>query len=96
MTPKQLGTFHRILFGILLFALLPGSLHAMDRPSVRDMIGEDHIFWELDYPHADTPWPNTQKVTPGSICGLTSSCLSVDPSALVAILNIATQAGLTA
>jgi predicted TIM-barrel fold metal-dependent hydrolase len=28
--------------------------------SVRDMIGEDHIFWELDYPHADTPWPNTQ------------------------------------
>ena len=40
MTPKQLGTFHRILFGILLFALLPGSLHAMDRPSVRDMIGQ--------------------------------------------------------
>jgi predicted TIM-barrel fold metal-dependent hydrolase len=29
--------------------------------SVRDTIGEDHIFWELDYPHADTPWPNTQQ-----------------------------------
>jgi predicted TIM-barrel fold metal-dependent hydrolase len=30
-------------------------------PSVRDAIGEDHIFWECDFPHADTPWPNTQK-----------------------------------
>lgn len=29
-------------------------------PSVREAIGEDHIFWELDYPHADTPWPDTQ------------------------------------
>jgi predicted TIM-barrel fold metal-dependent hydrolase len=29
--------------------------------SVRDIIGEDHIFWESDYPHADTPWPNTQE-----------------------------------
>jgi predicted TIM-barrel fold metal-dependent hydrolase len=27
---------------------------------VRDVIGDDHIFWETDYPHADTPWPNTQ------------------------------------
>ena len=29
-------------------------------PSVREAIGEDHIFWECDFPHADTPWPNTQ------------------------------------
>jgi predicted TIM-barrel fold metal-dependent hydrolase len=28
--------------------------------AVRDVVGEDHIFWESDYPHADTPWPNTQ------------------------------------
>ena len=27
---------------------------------VRDAIGEDHIFWECDFPHADTPWPHTQ------------------------------------
>lgn len=40
MTPLPLGLFHRIVFGILLSVLLSGPLHAMDRPSVRDMIGQ--------------------------------------------------------
>ncbi|WP_420639539.1 amidohydrolase family protein [Candidatus Poriferisocius sp.] len=26
----------------------------------RDHIGGDKIMWECDYPHADTPWPNSQ------------------------------------
>ena len=33
---------------------------AFHNEGVRDMVGEDHIFWESDFPHADTPWPNTQ------------------------------------
>jgi predicted TIM-barrel fold metal-dependent hydrolase len=28
----------------------------------RETIGVDRIVWESDYPHADTPWPHTQKV----------------------------------
>jgi predicted TIM-barrel fold metal-dependent hydrolase len=35
----------------------PWAFHSKD---VRDAVGEDHIFWESDYPHADTPWPHTQ------------------------------------
>jgi len=35
----------------------PWAFHSKD---VRDALGEDHIFWECDYPHADTPWPDTQ------------------------------------
>ena len=27
----------------------------------RHHIGIDRILWECDYPHADTPWPHTQK-----------------------------------
>lgn len=27
---------------------------------MRDHIGVDRIMWECDYPHADTPWPNSQ------------------------------------
>lgn len=27
----------------------------------RDFIGVDRIMWEGDYPHADTPWPYTQR-----------------------------------
>ena len=27
---------------------------------MRDRIGVDRIMWECDYPHADTPWPNSQ------------------------------------
>ncbi len=26
----------------------------------REAIGVDRIMWECDYPHADTPWPNSQ------------------------------------
>jgi hypothetical protein len=33
---------------------------AFRNDGVRQAVGEDHIFWECDYPHADTPWPNTQ------------------------------------
>ena len=27
----------------------------------RDDIGVDRILWEADYPHADTPWPHSQR-----------------------------------
>lgn len=40
MTSSPFGIFHWIVFGILLSALLPGSLHATDQPPVRDMIGQ--------------------------------------------------------
>lgn len=28
--------------------------------AAREYIGVDKIMWECDYPHADTPWPNSQ------------------------------------
>ncbi|MBY8864033.1 amidohydrolase [Nocardia sp. CA2R105] len=28
--------------------------------STRDYNGVDNILWECDYPHCDSPWPNTQ------------------------------------
>jgi predicted TIM-barrel fold metal-dependent hydrolase len=28
--------------------------------SVRHELGLDHVMWECDYPHSDTPWPNSQ------------------------------------
>ncbi|HVV29980.1 MAG TPA: amidohydrolase family protein, partial [Mycobacteriales bacterium] len=28
--------------------------------TTRDFNGVDNILWESDYPHADTPFPNTQ------------------------------------
>ena len=34
-------------------------------PEYRDDIGVDHIMWECDYPHADTPWPDSQSTTAG-------------------------------
>lgn len=33
----------------------PVALHQL-----RHTVGIDRIFWELDYPHADTPWPDAQ------------------------------------
>jgi hypothetical protein len=33
---------------------------AFHNEGIRERVGEDHIFWECDYPHADTPWPDTQ------------------------------------
>ena len=38
---------------------------SIDDPSMvelRDVIGVDHIMVESDYPHADSTWPDTQKV----------------------------------
>jgi hypothetical protein len=35
----------------------PWAFHTQQ---VRDAVGIDHIFWENDYPHADTPWPDAQ------------------------------------
>ena len=40
MPRQDVGIVSRIIFGLALLAVLPGSLHAMDRPSVRDMIGQ--------------------------------------------------------
>ncbi len=36
---------------------------SLDDPSIwpiRDRIGVDHIMVEVDYPHADSTWPDTQ------------------------------------
>ena len=47
---------------------------SLDDPSIwpiRDRIGVDHIMIEVDYPHADSTWPDTQRVrpTPGRPAG---------------------------
>jgi predicted TIM-barrel fold metal-dependent hydrolase len=36
----------------------------------RHRIGIDKIMWECDYPHADTPWPHSQKEVDESLHGL--------------------------
>jgi predicted TIM-barrel fold metal-dependent hydrolase len=30
--------------------------------AVKDLIGEDHITWECDYPHSDSTWPDAPEV----------------------------------
>ena len=48
---------------------------SLDDPSIwpiRDRIGVDHIMVEVDYPHADSTWPDTQDVPgrpPGRAAG---------------------------
>ncbi len=37
---------------------------------MRHHIGVDRIMWECDYPHADTPWPNSQGEVRKSLSGL--------------------------
>lgn len=36
----------------------------------RDHIGVDKIMWECDYPHADTPWPESQGAVSKQLSGL--------------------------
>ena len=36
----------------------------------RHHIGVDRIMWECDYPHADTPWPHSQKEVADSLQGV--------------------------
>jgi predicted TIM-barrel fold metal-dependent hydrolase len=36
----------------------------------RHHIGVDRIMWECDYPHADTPWPDSQKEVDQSLQGV--------------------------
>lgn len=36
----------------------------------RHHIGVDRILWECDYPHADTPWPHSQKEVEQSLAGV--------------------------
>ncbi|MCX4095598.1 amidohydrolase family protein [Nocardia sp. alder85J] len=46
---------------------------SLDDPSTistRDRIGLDHIMMEVDYPHADSTWPDTQKIVHGTLGGL--------------------------
>ena len=38
-----------------------------------DLIGEDNIMYEVDYPHSDTPWPNAPEVLWKSVQHLTDS-----------------------
>lgn len=37
---------------------------------VRHAIGIDKIMWECDYPHADTPWPNSQGDVAKALAGI--------------------------
>jgi predicted TIM-barrel fold metal-dependent hydrolase len=32
-----------------------------------DLIGEDNIMFECDYPHSDSNWPNTRKMLSESL-----------------------------
>ena len=36
-------------------------------PTQRHRIGVDHIMVEVDYPHADSTWPDTQQVMQSSL-----------------------------
>ena len=36
----------------------------------RHHIGVDRILWECDYPHADTPWPHSQKEVAEAFTGV--------------------------
>lgn len=38
-----------------------------------DLIGEDNVMYEVDYPHSDTPWPNAPEVLWKSVQHLTES-----------------------
>ena len=47
---------------------------SLDDPSIwpiRDRIGVDHITVEVDYPHADSTWPDTQDFLADRLAGLT-------------------------
>jgi predicted TIM-barrel fold metal-dependent hydrolase len=47
---------------------------SVDDPSIwpiRDRIGVDHIMVEVDYPHADSTWPDTQRFLTDRLAGLT-------------------------
>jgi predicted TIM-barrel fold metal-dependent hydrolase len=46
---------------------------SLDDPSIwpiRDRIGVDHIMVEVDYPHADSTWPDTQALLGERLAGL--------------------------
>ncbi|CAN5637319.1 amidohydrolase family protein [soil metagenome] len=46
---------------------------SVDDPSIwpiRDRIGVDHIMIEVDYPHADSTWPDTQRFLADRLAGL--------------------------
>jgi predicted TIM-barrel fold metal-dependent hydrolase len=46
---------------------------SLDDPSTlpaRHVIGVDHIMMEVDYPHADTTWPDTQALLHRRLQGL--------------------------
>jgi predicted TIM-barrel fold metal-dependent hydrolase len=45
----------------------------LDDPSIwpiRDRIGVDHVMVEVDYPHADSTWPDTQALLADRLAGL--------------------------
>jgi predicted TIM-barrel fold metal-dependent hydrolase len=48
----------------------------LDNPSSfcqTDRIGVENILWEVDYPHADTSWPDTQEAVRRQLVGLSQS-----------------------
>ncbi len=60
---------------------------SLDDPSIwpiRERIGVDHIMVEVDYPHADSTWPETQEFLAERLAGL-----PVDEQRLVCHANAA-------
>ena len=52
------------------------SFCTLDNPSSFcqiDRIGVDNILWEVDYPHADSSWPDTQESVRQQLTGLSRS-----------------------
>jgi hypothetical protein len=43
----------------------PSTLHG-----VVDRFGPDHVLLEVDYPHADSTWPDTQALLADRLAGL--------------------------
>lgn len=52
MKPSEV--FHRNVYGCFI-----SDYHGIDN---RDIIGDDNIMFESDYPHSDSQWPHTRKI----------------------------------
>ena len=44
--------------------------------AVRDLIGEDQITWECDYPHSDSTWPDAPEILWSRINGLPDATIN--------------------
>ena len=74
-------------FGLVQRKHFPIAASAIAAPSIwpiRERIGVDHILLEVDYPHADSTWPDTQAFLADRLADL-----SVDEARRVTHLNAA-------